>query len=732
MIQPMQCDHHRGSSQRTLWGVALGGLAAATLSNPFTMGNRPSAVCVAAEMVDWEQTLSVSGTSDSRIGSDVLGDLKAASRLAAQGETSRAIDAYRVTYGTLKKQLDKDDHPLLLEILGVVSDLFLEIEDFPGAESPLVRQIELRSSRLAQDAGDEAATAVEASVLAATQIKLGVVLSRMGRLAEAAVRFREGIDWLEHHLGKSDPLVLESRLLECRNDWICGRFTQATQSTEQILGLLGQASSPRTAITPYVREDLGEMYLSLGHSKQARELWENALAATDSRVHDDSPQRITCYRNSGRAWAAAGDLQTAEDYWRQAQRLSAQCYGTRSGEWAVDTLSLAIAAEIIGDHLAAQTLFDDGIRVLRDGASRATRNQVHFVRWATRLLVDAGRHARAQQLLELLISVDRERPGVGATELNESKIALARCRLLSQNPTAAEGLLSEALTASREALGDQHIQTLEIFVLQARTAVAQGRSDLATSLGKLLCDSEVERLNREHETELVEAIADIANLLTENGDTSAADDLRARWLSMRETQYGVEGIELVDTLTAFADSFQAVGNSDRAIPLYLRAVTLSERAAGPDSPEVAAVLLPLARAYRAQRREPDAQAAARRALRIWEMSVGPIHVVTTETLKLLAASLYASGHHTESIPFYERLLQNAERQHGSSDLRLLRIVDRLIEVSREAHDEERVEKYRRQAAGIEAQNKADPAPPDPVNETRPNSLRVQRRTSAPA
>ncbi len=57
---------------------------------------------------------------------------------------------------------------------------------------------------------------------------------------------------------------------------------------------------------------------------------------------------------------------------------------------------------------------------------------------------------------------------------------------------------------------------------------------------------------------------------------------------------------------------------------------------------------------------------------------------------------------------------------------------RLIEVSREAHDEERVEKYRRQAAGIEAQNKADPAPPDPVNETRPNSLRVQRRTSAPA
>jgi len=691
--EPSPCRWRRWSA-----GVALLGCLLAAGAG----GSLPRA---SAQDVDGlEEIRQLAGADDPRVGVEELQKLRVAALQREQGRYEDSLNSYRAVYGGLKGELQQDDHPLLLEILLMVTDVFLEMEQFQQAEGPLMKQLDLRELKLVRQNLTAVERAVEEAKVAASRVKQGLILSRIGRPEDALEPLSQGGETLERLIGSGHRLVLESKLLAARIAWSLGRFAEATDRTEQLVAELVKAEGIDAQLLEQAREDLGAMYLETGRVTAAIQLWDRELADLEARLRPDSPKLIVAYRRLGEAYAAGGDYEGAEEYWGKSLKVSQAAFPGTSGEVAADLTAVGIAQELLDKRVGAINAFDQATATFEAAAQAGvvSGNQTRFVRRAVESLLVEGHNERAARLFEMAMLADQSRTDRNEVDVAEDKVGIARCLLAVGDMASAEVFLRQALATIQRESGNRHIRTLEVVGLLAQAAAKRGDFELGSSLIDVLCKAAPPRRLGVKETDLVEAIATICLLLERNELTNRASDIQNRWLAMRESQYGADGVELVDSLVAFADAFQAAGMSERAIPLYERAVALREQATRADHPSVAAVLLPLARAFRGQQREAEAAEAARRALAIWDEAVGPDHEVSEVTVKMLAAAVYAEGKKAEAAPLYARMLRTYEREYGPEAPQIALLLGRLAEVTVAAGNPAAAEAYLNRAIEINA------------------------------
>ena len=660
---------------------------------------------VAAQDVDGLQKIrSMPGASDPRVGVEELQQLRVAALQHEKGDFDASLGTYRGVYGQLKAKLQQEDHPLLLEILLMVTDVFLDMGQFQQAEGPLVKQLDLRELKLARQAGTEAEVAVERARIAASRVKHGLILSRIGRPENALEPLENGATSLAKLLGEGHRLVLESRLLAARIIWSLGQFQEAVKRMETLVAGLVTAEGLDAALLEQAREDLGTMYLETGRMTKAIGLWDRELADLEGRLRPDDPKLLVAYRRLGEAYAVSGDYEGAEQYWRKGLKVSRAAFGDGSGEVAADLVAVGVAMELLDKRVGAINSFDGAATAFEAaGKARAVSgNQTRFVRRAVESLFTEGLYERAARLLEMAMLADQSRTDASEVDVAEDRVGIARCLIAIGDMESADVFLRQALSTVQRELGNRHIRTLEVVGLLAKSAAKRGDHELGSSLVDVVCKATPARQTVAKENDLVETVALIGLLLDRNELSNRADDLRGRWLAMRESQYGTEAIELTESLVAFADAFQVGGMSPRAIPLYERAIAIREKAFRPDHPAVAAVLLPLARAFRVERQEEKAAEAARQALTIWDRSVGPEHEVANETVKLLAASLYTQGRLADAAPLYERMLGTFEKKYGPQAPQVATLLGRVAEVTVAAGDAAAAERYLNRAIEIGA------------------------------
>ena len=647
------------------------------------------------------QTLQ--GADDPLISEEDLALLQTAVRQHSEGAYEQSLGTYRQVYGQLKTSLRQDDHPLLLQILSLVTDVFLDMGQYQQAEGTLVKQIEMQTLKLAKPGWQESEQSVERAGLGAAKIKLGLILTRIGRLEEAPEPLSEGTALLEEALGRQHRLVVESQFLTARTIWNLGRFHEAAALMEGVLGRIPGTEGIDPAVAGEAAEETGEMLLSLGRIADAVALWDQTAVELESRLPATDPGLIVAYRRLGEAHAANGDLDAAEEYWRKSLQISRLRFGETSGEAAADYLALSVVLELLQKTVGAVNYRDLSVAGF-DHAKKQnsiTENQLRFCRRAGGLLLTAGLNERAIGVLQRVAQLAESQPEVSAEEKIAITTSLARCQLAKGEVKAADGLLRTALATAVRSLGKRHFGTLAVVELMAITALRQDQYELAANLMDVLFKASPARQTTDREFLLAETIAETAGLLELNEQAERASQLRNGWLALRENQYGPDGVELAEMLVAFADSYQASGRAAEAIPLYERAVLLREGPLGANHPAVAAVLLPLARAFRAQRQDSDAETAARRGLAIWEATLPDDHPVVVETIKMLTGALYAQEKFAEVAPYYERLLKVFEQQHGPRSPQVERLLTRMAEVAEAINDTATASRYRQRTEALQ-------------------------------
>lgn len=153
------------------------------------------------------------------------------------------------------------------------------------------------------------------------------------------------------------------------------------------------------------------------------------------------------------------------------------------------------------------------------------------------------------------------------------------------------------------------------------------------------------------------SLNNLARLLRDQGDLTAARPLYERALAIREQTLGPKHPTTAASLNNLAGLLFNVGDYTTAQPLFERALAIAEQALGSEHPNTAFALNNLATLLTDQGDYAAAQPLFERALAIRKKALGPEHPSTIRTLNNLAGLLRNQGDYAGAWPLYERLLR---------------------------------------------------------------------------
>ena len=159
-------------------------------------------------------------------------------------------------------------------------------------------------------------------------------------------------------------------------------------------------------------------------------------------------------------------------------------------------------------------------------------------------------------------------------------------------------------------------------------------------------------------------LTELAYLLHDVGDYSAARPVYERALAIREAALGADHPDTAESLENFGNLLQDLGEFSAAQSHYERALAITVRALGPDHPDSATRTDNLAVLLRLRGEFDLARPLFERALAVTEATLGPNHPDTATSLDHLAGVLQDLGEYEDARPLYERALEITARTLG--------------------------------------------------------------------
>jgi tetratricopeptide (TPR) repeat protein/predicted Ser/Thr protein kinase len=223
----------------------------------------------------------------------------------------------------------------------------------------------------------------------------------------------------------------------------------------------------------------------------------------------------------------------------------------------------------------------------------------------------------------------------------------------------AEALYGKALETSRRRLGPDHPDTLAYEFNLATLYRSQGRYKEAEPIYERNLAAKKRDLGAEDPVTL-DVMSALANQLQETGRHEKAEGLHRQALESRRRVQGEKDIDTVLDMNNLANDLALLGRFEEAAPLMQRTLELKVELYGADHPATLNSVSNLAELNDQLGRGREAETLHRQVLDRRTHVLGPDHVRTLETMERLAANLSNQGRFAEA----ERLA-SAAAAHGA-------------------------------------------------------------------
>lgn len=244
-------------------------------------------------------------------------------------------------------------------------------------------------------------------------------------------------------------------------------------------------------------------------------------------------------------------------------------------------------------------------------------------------------------------------------EASDAWIEVARLRLATDRPEAAEEALDRAVSVIEAARGDRDPSLVRPLQIQGRLFYIQGRYEAAlvniARARALLGD-------RTDTATVAELLFEEGRALDALGRFAEAESVARIGLGLRLDLLGPDDPLTADTLNQLANALMAQGRFAEAEPVFRRALAIYEGAYGRDSDTVALVLSNLGNVLRRTGRMDQAGAAYARAVGIAEGVGDPF--LLAQLLNNYGWYLHLTDRDVEAQPVFERVLALAVELAG--------------------------------------------------------------------
>ncbi|MCK7593727.1 serine/threonine-protein kinase [Pseudomarimonas salicorniae] len=284
--------------------------------------------------------------------------------------------------------------------------------------------------------------------------------------------------------------------------------------------------------------------------------------------------------------------------------------------------------------------------------------------WQSINATDRARRLIDSTILQPAVAASEERFGGRPALKADLLLTLAeRYAAFGQQETSLE-LVRDALTARREALGEDHSETLSARADLGRLQFQTGR--LATAertLRSVLAG--FRRLLGEHDRETLSVLADLGSVLQERGQHGEAERLIRRAHALRHEHLGPSDPDTLQSLNDLALLLQADGQLEEAEQRLRQALQDYRERFDDEDPNVLALLGNLAGVLQDMGQLDEAETMFRKQLENERRLLGEQHPDTLTSLNNLAILLHERGKDEEAVRMLSSTLENQKRILGS-------------------------------------------------------------------
>lgn len=634
--------------------------------------------------------------------------LRQAIALRTAGKAEEALEELREGVRDVK-QARGDGHPDLLPLYDLAAEILFETDQMEKAEPLLDKVVRIRERLIAE--GDTA----ERGPLAASLLLLGKVHSSRGELEDvidsvsravllygatygpmhsdtlrANAEFTQAVELFDETLGADHEAAIHAREALAVSQEALGKYAAALESRRLLHNVKSSVYGDSDARTLREAQRLAEAGCYVGENRAGIDLLRRNIdaAMTGNATAAEMSESL---RTLGRLQLASDEFSAASASFREAMAIDERSStDPRHPRLLLDRVlaagvivrregtTSAIVEELdsVGADLLTIDAFDE--QLAYEG--------IEALIAATKVMLDAQLFDSAHVAAERAAQLSRELvldPDEVTLQMVESQIALAKVGLAKGGGEAIRQIAENALTNMEQFAGPASWATLDLMVLVAECAMAQGDFGAAQDLLTYIFECDLPRLDYASEQRLANVVAAVA--VAEPGESRKITD---RYLAVRQRQFGEESKAVADAEVCLANAYQSRREWEAAVLHYERALAMQRRVLDPNHPEIAACLLPLSRAYRALRRPEEARDVLEQALAIWEAAVGSSHPVTLETVKALALSHLSLAEQSRAIPLMERLRDAYLEDKASDGEEVTRLLVRLAKLYAETGQRE--------------------------------------------
>ncbi|KAL5326422.1 hypothetical protein ACEPPN_004107 [Leptodophora sp. 'Broadleaf-Isolate-01'] len=223
----------------------------------------------------------------------------------------------------------------------------------------------------------------------------------------------------------------------------------------------------------------------------------------------------------------------------------------------------------------------------------------------------------------------------------------------------AEAMFTRALQGKEEALGPEHISTLDTVHNLGILYSDQGKLAEAEAMYTRALQGKEEALGPKHISTL-NTVNNLGALYSDQGKLAEAEAMYTRALQGYEEALGPKHISTLATVHNLGALYSNQGKLAEAEAMYTRALQGCEEALGPKHISTLNTVNCLGALYSDQGKLAEAEAMFTRALQGFEEALGPKHISTLNTVHNLGKLYSDQGKLAEAEAMYDRALQGYE------------------------------------------------------------------------
>ena len=351
--------------------------------------------------------------------------------------------------------------------------------------------------------------------------------------------------------------------------------------------------------------NLAGTYRSLGQLKEAAELHEKVLDASQRTLGMEHPDTLTSMNNLAGTYRSLGQLKEAAELHQKVLDTSQRTLGMEHPNTLTSMNNLAGTYRSLGQLKEAAELHQKVLDARQRTLGMEHPDTLTSMNNLAETYRSLGQLKEAAELHQKVLDARQRTLGMEHPDTLTSMNNLAGTYWsLGQLKEAAE-LHQKVLDASQRTLGLEHPDTLTSMNNLAETYRSLGQLKEAAELHEKVLDASQRTLGMEHPNTLT-SMNNLAGTYRSLGQLKEAAELHEKVLDARQRTLGMEHPDTLTSMNNFAGTYRSLGQLKEAAELHEKVLDARQRTLGMEHPNTLNSMYNLAATYWDLSRSEDA------------------------------------------------------------------------------------------------------------------------------